>query len=1205
MASNPLGLSEKNLEESWQWDSGDAEELYILEEEIASGSFGSVYKAKDKADGKIIALKIIKPEEDDEVSEFVELGILKKCDHENVVRLYGTWKKDDEIFIAMEYCGGGSVADFGQVWDIDLTEDQIALICRETLKGLVYLHSVGIIHRDIKGANILLTEAGDIKLVDFGVSAILNAQGERRNTLIGTPYWMAPEIITNRNGKSPYDDRVDIWSLGITLIELAEREPPLSEVHPMRALMQIPIRDPPKLANVAKWSKNFHDFVRTCLNKDPKKRKSATELLSHPFVATCKDKNTFLELLGQARAAKTRVAQEEQEAEAKKAMESSDEGDKDDDKDESPENSGVSGSFEETARAAAEKQKIDSETSEDSTSKKTELKPDDKKPEKHLTPKHIEDKKTEKHEKPEEKPKVQPEKHGRQQSVSKPTHAAPPPPPTFAKKNFVNANPDLDDDKNILKAIEGDSVGDITPKKPISRPKERPTLRPNNMTKREQEIQQEKMMNKDIVKQHLKELAAQRKLHEREFDRLKTTNKKDAEAFDSKADSTTQNNERNNNLKLQKMVKQHSTDVDAITTSQSNDRRSNKRSSQKEEAQLLSDIKQKQKNELGEFREQQKGKRKDALAKYTEQYEQQKSELKKLDKKEKANKEKQLKNERNDFNKNLQQLGEQADLKFQLTLRVKKLEQQHVFQQNAEKEYQKLYWMHFEQLSQKQHAQLKEKHEFMTQVENEQQSFDSETWVQKRSMLVQHLNKEQQLQFGQLGKQQQLESAQQNRLLKADQRAEQKEFAKNKANQLKTFLKMIKDIETKGKKNKRPPVEVKNEVNKKKNEFNDEQRKAEDEFRKRQAKQQKEEEELLQKHHLSQKESVKQDMIAEQEKMLREQEEATAKLMAEHKERMHNLTIELFTERYILMKELHRHQIEIMSSQHKDELALLENQHNDEVTLHIQNTDEFLTLLKTQERPQDEVTAYQKETDQAKHEIEERFKKANQEILDKENRERKAMEEDHQKQVREFLATQPEGFVLEQAEQRLREHWANAVNNAGSANSSVKSKSSTTRPKINRASLGGSGKSDDVTRRSSFTNDRDDSSSEEPPTEKYQADPIDELDESSGQSDEGGLQPPSLTLPPPPPPIKVGDPPPPDHMPPPPVLNGSGPRMSVPPKVSSPKTGHKKSASLVPATQGASASPNGSPGSVKKAPVPLTNGTPKKAPAKVGMKNSK
>jgi serine/threonine protein kinase len=101
MASNPLGLSEKNLEESWQWDSGDAEELYILEEEIASGSFGSVYKAKDKADGKIIALKIIKPEEDDEVSEFVELGILKKCDHENVVRLYGTWKKDDEIFVSI------------------------------------------------------------------------------------------------------------------------------------------------------------------------------------------------------------------------------------------------------------------------------------------------------------------------------------------------------------------------------------------------------------------------------------------------------------------------------------------------------------------------------------------------------------------------------------------------------------------------------------------------------------------------------------------------------------------------------------------------------------------------------------------------------------------------------------------------------------------------------------------------------------------------------------------------------------------------------------------------------------------------------------------------------------------------------------------------------------------------------------------------
>ena len=163
----------------------------------------------------------MQPEEDDEVSEFIELHILKMCSHSNIIGLFGTWKKGHEVFvgtpppppyspqIALDYCGGGAISDIPQVWEIELSEDQLSVIAREILLGLQYLHSVNIIHRDIKGANVLLTEEGDVKLIDFGVSAVLASRSERRNTLIGTPYWMAPEIISNKHRKAPYDEKVD------------------------------------------------------------------------------------------------------------------------------------------------------------------------------------------------------------------------------------------------------------------------------------------------------------------------------------------------------------------------------------------------------------------------------------------------------------------------------------------------------------------------------------------------------------------------------------------------------------------------------------------------------------------------------------------------------------------------------------------------------------------------------------------------------------------------------------------------------------------------------------------------------------------------------------------------------------------------------------------------------------------------------------
>lgn len=280
------------------FDDGDPDEIFILEEEIASGSFGAVYKGKHHKDGKHYAVKIITPEEDEVLDDFmVEISILKRCNHENIVGYNGAWIKGEELFIAMELCSGGAITDVFALCDDPLTEDQIRLITAETLKGLVYMHANQMIHRDLKGANILLTGSGDVKLVDFGVSAELRKEDEKRFTLIGTPYWMAPEVIANKTGRQAYDHLSDMWSLGITLIELAEMNPPLHEIHPMKALMMIPMREPPALAHPDKWSADFKTFLNKCLQKTPEKRPTAQELLNHPFCQNLPPKQCLLDLI--------------------------------------------------------------------------------------------------------------------------------------------------------------------------------------------------------------------------------------------------------------------------------------------------------------------------------------------------------------------------------------------------------------------------------------------------------------------------------------------------------------------------------------------------------------------------------------------------------------------------------------------------------------------------------------------------------------------------------------------------------------------------------------------------------------------------------------------------------------------------------------------------------------------------------------------
>ncbi|KAM4636218.1 STE20-like serine/threonine-protein kinase isoform 2-T2 [Discoglossus pictus] len=301
------------------------EEYWEIIGELGDGAFGKVYKAQNKETGILAAAKVIDTKSEDELEDYmVEIDILASCDHQYIVKLLDAFYYENNLWILIEFCAGGAVDAVMLELERPLTEPQIRVVCKQTLEALLYLHEHKIIHRDLKAGNILLTLDGDVKLADFGVSAKNTRTLQRRDSFIGTPYWMAPEVVMCETSKDkPYDFKADVWSLGVTLIEMAQIEPPHHELNPMRVLLKIAKSDPPTLAQPSRWSHDFNDFLRKCLEKNIDNRWTVAQLLQHRFVTTVNSNKPLRELIAEAKAEVLEEVEDSKEEEEEEDAESS------------------------------------------------------------------------------------------------------------------------------------------------------------------------------------------------------------------------------------------------------------------------------------------------------------------------------------------------------------------------------------------------------------------------------------------------------------------------------------------------------------------------------------------------------------------------------------------------------------------------------------------------------------------------------------------------------------------------------------------------------------------------------------------------------------------------------------------------------------------------------------------------------------------
>lgn len=297
-SARPGNLKDPEIADSF--NRHDPEKIFDDLREIGHGSFGAVYYARCKLTKEIVAIKKMSYAGKQSVEKWQdilkEIRFLRQLEHPNTIEYKGCHLRENTAWLVMEYCVG-SASDIIEVHKMPLHEEEIAAICEGVLGGLSYLHSLGRIHRDIKAGNILLTETGVVKLADFGSAAIKCPA----NSFVGTPHWMAPEVILAMD-EGQYDGKVDVWSLGITCIELAERKPPYFNMNAMSALYHIAQNDSPAL-QAEDWSDTFRNFVDSCLKKSPNERPTSTKLLTHAYVTRPRLPNVLTELIARTKAA--------------------------------------------------------------------------------------------------------------------------------------------------------------------------------------------------------------------------------------------------------------------------------------------------------------------------------------------------------------------------------------------------------------------------------------------------------------------------------------------------------------------------------------------------------------------------------------------------------------------------------------------------------------------------------------------------------------------------------------------------------------------------------------------------------------------------------------------------------------------------------------------------------------------------------------
>lgn len=285
--NKPIKMSEATrVDNKWtpKFIDADPLQIYVRIVKIGEGSSGCVYRAWDPKRNLPVAIKRVIPKTDEELSLFkFEVAVMSSAFHHNLIKCYDAYKQGTHLFVVMELADGGSLTDvlyFLNDRRMHLNEPEIAYICREVLQGLASLHGIKRIHRDIKSDNTLLTRDGSVKIADFGFAAQLTDKSNKRNTVIGTPFWMSPETVRGQ----PYDCKVDVWSTGVLAIECAEGAPPLLHETQMKAMFLIATQGPPKLKSPDEWTSDFHDFITKCTIIDPANRPSAAEMLKHPFL---------------------------------------------------------------------------------------------------------------------------------------------------------------------------------------------------------------------------------------------------------------------------------------------------------------------------------------------------------------------------------------------------------------------------------------------------------------------------------------------------------------------------------------------------------------------------------------------------------------------------------------------------------------------------------------------------------------------------------------------------------------------------------------------------------------------------------------------------------------------------------------------------------------------------------------------------------